>query len=147
MILLDEGGGVPSEIKSTCDNLPAGNSKSTVGIHLEHYLPDAKMVFDQKVAVAKLTTTKDLALGEAGSMPIVVEVIDGADAAYFVTKGPCIQDTNPTSNKIDLFVRLMRGTTFADIRVSVFAANVDPARKFAKEMLARVSTLDYSTIK
>lgn len=49
MVLMDEGGTVPSDATATCDNQPDGNSSSSVGFHLEHYFADAKDIFDLKV--------------------------------------------------------------------------------------------------
>lgn len=148
MVLLDEGGTVPSEPKATCDNRAAGNSRSNAGVHLEHYFPDAKATFDQKVGVLRqYMGLKQAAQSEAGSAPVVFETIDGAEAAYFVATGPCIQDANPASSQVSYMVRVIHDTTYADIRVTMYAASPDAARKYAREMLQKISALNYAALK
>ena len=98
------------------------------------------------------STVKQMAQNEAaqaeGAKPAVVtETTDGADVAYFVTTRPCVMDKNPKSTSVDMFARLIHDTTYADVAIRMFAANPDAARTYLREMLQKVGTLDYASIK
>jgi hypothetical protein len=148
MVTMDEGGAVPSEPGATCDNRPNGNSAGTAGFHLEHYYPGAKDTFDQKVLVLRqYMGLKQAVQGEAGPAAVVLETLDGAEAAYFVATRQCVQDAHPTATRVHYQVRLIRDTTYADITVDLYAANVDPARKYAREIMQKIGILNYASIK
>ena len=148
MVVIEERGTLASEPKATCDNQPSGgNFNGSVNLHLEHYLPDGKMVFDMKVGTLHQTTVKQLAENDADSAKVVAETIDGAEVAYFTTTTGCVQDVNPTSTKVDLFAHLIRDTTYAEIRISMFAATPDAPRKYLREMVQKIAALDYASIK
>ena len=148
MVLLDEGGTVPSEPKATCDNSASGSFKSNAGLHLEHYFPEAKTTFDQKVSVLRqYMGLKQAAESEAAGAPVVAEAMDGAEAMYFVATRPCVQDANPTSSQVSYMVRVIHDTTYADIRITMYAASPDAARKYAREMMQKIGTLNYAAMK
>lgn len=147
MVTMDEGGSVPSEPGATCDNRPDGNSAGTAGFHLEHYFPDARITFDQKVAVLRqYMGLKQGVQGEAGSATVVSETLDGAEVAYFIVNGPCVQDVHPTATRVSYHARLIRDTTYADIAIVMFAASPDAARKYAREVIQKIGVLDYASV-
>jgi len=148
MVSMDEGGTVPSEPKATCDNRATGNSRSTAGLHLEHYFAGAKDVFDQKVGVLRqYMGLKQAVQGAAGSSAVVMETLDGSEAAYVITSRPCIEDANPSATNVEYHVRLIRDTTYADIIITMYAATPDTARKYAREMLQKIAAVDYASVK
>jgi len=160
MVTLDEGGTVPSEPKATCDGLAASmSSASTVGLHLEHYFPAAKDVFDQKATVLRQymgvktavqaeSNTKVMGSDDAPAVSaIVVETLDAMEAAYFVRTTPCVENANPKATMVYYQVRLMRDATYADIIVRLYAAGPDPARKLAREIMQKAAALNYAALK
>ena len=148
MVTMDEGGAVPSEPGATCDNRPDGNSQSTAGFHLEHYYAGAKDTFDQKVAVlGQYMGLKPAVQGAAGAAAVVLETLDGAEAAYFVAPQQCVQDAHPTATRVHYQVRLIRDTTYADITIDLYASSVDPARRYAREIMQKIGALDYASVK
>lgn len=148
MVVLDEGGSLPSEPKATCDNSASGSFKSTAGVHLEHYFADAKTTFDQKVGVLRqYMGLKQAAESEAAGAPVVAEAMTGGEAMYFVTTHQCVQDANPSSTQVSYLMRVIHDTTYAEIRVTMYAASPDAARKYAREIAQKISALDYASLK
>jgi hypothetical protein len=148
MVLMDEGGTVPSEPAATCDNRVDGNSKSTAGFHLEHYFAGAKDTFDQKVSVLRqYMGVKQAVQLEAADTPVVTETLDGLEAAYAVVKRTCVQDTHPSATRIEYHARLIRGTMYADLIVQMYAADPDAARKYVREMVQKIGALNFASVK
>lgn len=148
MVVIDEGGTVPSDATATCDNRPDGNSRSTAGFHLEHYFAGAKATFDQKVTILREhMSLRQAAQAEAGEAKVVMESLDGLEAAYAVVTQACVGDARPAATRIDYYARLIRGTTYADITVRLYAPGPDPARTYAREIVRKIGALDYASVK
>jgi hypothetical protein len=148
MVSMDEGGSIPSEPAATCDDKPGGNSAGSAGLHLEHYFADAKVTFDQKVGLLRqYMTLKQGVQSDAGSAAVIVETLDGAEAAYFIAKGDCIQDAHPSATRVRYYARLIHDTTYADITIAMYAMTPDAARKYAREMLQKIGGLNYASVK
>jgi hypothetical protein len=148
MVLMDEGGTLPSEAAATCDNRADGNSKSTAGFHLEHYFEGTKIVFEQKATLLKdQMSLRQAAQAEAGEAKVVMESLDGLEAAYAVVSQPCIGDAHPSATRIDYFARVLRGTTYADITVKLYARGAEPARAYVREIVRKIGAIDYASIK
>ncbi len=147
MLIMDEGGTLPSDAGATCDNRTGGNSKSTAGFHLEHYFEGAKDSFAVKVSILRAQTVRQAAEAEAGEARVVADSLDGLEAAYAVVAQACIQDARPSATRIDYYARLIRGTTYADIRVSLYAPGPEPARAYAREIVGKIAALNYASVK
>jgi hypothetical protein len=152
MVLMDEGGKVPGDPKAACDNRA---HPGVAGLHLEHYFAGAGPTFEQKVGILRQHMgLKQAALGEAGAATVVMETLDGAEVAYFVVTLVCPNDpsalersVNARDVKVHYLTRLIKGTTYADIRVEMQAPNPDAARKFTREILQKIGTIDFSSVK
>jgi hypothetical protein len=148
MIVVDEGGTLPSDPAATCDNKADGNSKSTGGFHLEHYFTPAKVVFDQKVTVLRdHMPLRQAAQAESGDAKVVTESVDGLEAAYAVVTQTCVGDARPSATRIDYYARMIRGTTYADITVRLYAPDPGKARAYASEMARKIGALNYASVK
>lgn len=147
MLIMNEGGTLPSDAGATCDNRADGNSKSTAGFHLEHYFAGAKDVFAQKVSILRGQTVREAAQAEAGEAKVVPDSLDGLEAAYVIVAQPCIGDARPSATRIDYYARLIRGTTYADITVRLYAPGPEPARGYAREIAKKIEALNYAAVK
>ena len=146
MVMMEEGGSVPSEPASTCDDRADGNSKSNAGFHLEHYF--AKDAFDQKVGfLRQYIGLKQAVQAKAGQATVVMETLGAFEAAYIVAKQPCVEDAHPSATRVEYHSRLIRDMTYADLEVTIYAAGPDPARKYVREMIQKIEALDYGSVK
>lgn len=148
MVVMDEGGTLPSDAAATCDNRTDGNSKSTAGFHLEHYFAGAKAVFDQKVTILRdHMSLRQAAQAEAPDAKVVTESLDGLEAAYAVVAQTCVQDARPSATRIDYYARLIRGSTYADITVRLYAPTPAQARAYAQEIARKIGSINYASVK
>jgi len=160
---LTEGGTVPSEAKSTCDNRADGSFKSTVGLNLAHYFAGGKSGLDQQVAAYQaMGGFLKMAVGEAhdkveaeaqGRRPFVrksavtFETVGGASAGYFTVTYGCVQDANPASTVTYYTAHSTQDSNWLIVSIQMYAAGPDLARKYALEILQKVKALDYASLK
>lgn len=161
MVTLDEGGTVPSEAKSTCDNRPGGSFKSTAGLNLGHYFAGGKAGFDQQVAAYQaMGGYLKAAVGEewgkftADSPPgfirksaVTFETLGGASAAYFTVTLACVENANPTSTQTYYYAQSSQDSNWLLVTINMYAAGPDTARKYAQEIIQKVKALDYASLK
>lgn len=160
---LSEGGTVPSEAKSTCDNRADGSFKSTVGLNLIHYFPGGKDGLDQQVAayqamggflkMAVNGAHEGIEAEAQGRRPFVrksavtFETVGGASAGYFTVTYGCVQDANPTSTVTYYTAHSTQDSNWLIVSVEMYAAGPDLARKYALDIIQKVKSLDYASLK
>ncbi len=164
MVMLTEGGMVPSEIKSTCDGKSDGIFKSSTGLSLQHYY-DKQQLQQMSGAYASMGGLKSFFIknmqggydnAESGMNPgpilkkskVEVGELQGAVVSYYTITYGCIQNDNPdaTATKIIYNAMLLTDNDYLIITNEIYSANADKARKYAEEIMSKVKALDYGKV-
>ena len=162
MLSLQEGGTVPSDSKSTCDGKTDGTYKSSVGFTLQHYYDkeQLKQMNDAYTSMGgmKAYYLKTIQSGYDSTEPGLyqgpvlkkgkLEVSESQEAVvsyYTITYG-CIQNSNPTATKTVYNVMLLTDNDYLQIANEIYSANVEIAKKYADEIIAKIKALDFEKV-
>lgn len=160
MLILSEGGTVPSDSKSTCDGEVNGTAKSSTGLSLQHYY-DKQQLQQTSAAYASMGGMKAMFIKsmeekynnfENGMQPGPIQKkgkletgeLQGAVVSYFIVTYGCIQEDGKTTaaTKVIYDAMLLTDSDYLLITNEVYSASIDKAKKYAEEIIAKVKKLD-----
>ncbi len=162
MLMLSEGGSVPSDGKSTCDGNADGAFKSSTGFSLQHYY-DKEQLSQMSSAYASFGGMKGMFTKsvedryndyEKGMHPgpvqkkgkLQTEELQGALVSYFMVTYGCVQTSNPTATIIICMAMLLTDADYAQISNEIYSSDIGVARKYTEETIIKIKALNYEKV-
>ena len=162
MLILSEGGTVPGDSKSTCDGQANGTCKSSTGFSLQHYY-DKQQLQQTSAAYASMGGMKGMFIKgmeekynnfESGMQPAPIQKkgkletseLQGAIVSYFIVTYGCVQESQTTATKVIYDAMLLTDADYLLISIEVYSSNIDKAKKYTEEIIAKIKKLDYEKV-